>query len=283
MDPRPIGIFDSGLGGLTAARALEALLPGEDLIYFGDSANAPYGTRSLEELERLATANASFLAGFGVKTVLVACGTVSSTVIGQVAERFPFPLMGVVEAPCRAAASAARGGRIAVAATEASIRGGAYVRTLRSIDPALELFPKACQSLVSVVEAGHFRPGDPEAEAAVAAELGPVRDFAPDVLLLGCTHFPLLREIIAAYLGGGVTLIDVCRETALSMKNALTAADALSERERGERQWFTSGDPELFSRYAEFFLGRPVRARQHVNEVLSLTRMKPEKHIASVQ
>ena len=270
MDPRPIGIFDSGLGGLTAARALEALLPGEDLIYFGDSANAPYGTRSAEELDRLATANAAFLGGFDVKAVLVACGTVSSTVIGQVAARFPFPLLGVVEAPCRAAAAATRSGRIAIAATDASIRGGAYLRALRGLDPALELFPKACQSLVAAVEAGHFRPGDRAAEDAVAAELGPVRDFAPDVLLLGCTHFPLLGETISAYLGGGVTLIDVGRETALAMRGALAASDALAERDVGRRSWFTSGDPALFSRYAEMFLGHPVRAEQHVNATTSL-------------
>ena len=262
MDPRPIGIFDSGLGGLTAARALEALLPGEDLIYFGDSANAPYGTRSTAELEALATENARFLAGFDVKAVLVACGTVSSTVIGTVAEKFPFPLLGVVDAPCREAAAATRTGRIAVAATEASIRSGAYVRALRREGAGPDLFPKACQSLVPLVEAGHFSPGDPVAEAAVAAELGPIRDFGPDVLILGCTHFPLLRELISAYLGEGVRLVDVGWAAAAALRGVLEEAGALAERGRGERAWYTSGDPVLFSRYAGTFLGRPIRARR---------------------
>ncbi|MBR1660440.1 MAG: glutamate racemase [Oscillospiraceae bacterium] len=267
MDPRPIGIFDSGLGGLTAAKALEALLPGEDLIYFGDSANAPYGVRDPVSLETLATANAAFLAEFDVKAVLVACGTVSSTVIGRVREKFPFPLFDVVNAPCRAAAHLSRGGRIAVAATETSIRSGAFVRALRETDPKLTVFPKACQSLVAAVEAGHFQAGDPAAAAAVAAEMGPIRDFGPDTLLLGCTHFPLLREAIAAYLGGDVALVGVGEEAAKALRDHLKAGGMLAERERGSRRWFTSGDPAEFARSAEVFLGHPVSPEQHINSV----------------
>ncbi|MBR1659076.1 MAG: aspartate/glutamate racemase family protein, partial [Oscillospiraceae bacterium] len=183
MDARPIGLFDSGLGGLTAARTLEQLLPGEDLIYFGDSANAPYGVRPLPELRRLAEANTDFLLGFGVKAILVACGTVSSTVLDAVRRSCPVPMFDVVGPACAAVAESGAQ-RVAVAATDATIRSGAFDRALRSRNPALEVLSKACQSLVQTVEQGHFRPGDPEAEAAVARELAPVRRFRPQALLL---------------------------------------------------------------------------------------------------
>ena len=267
MDPRPIGIFDSGLGGLTAAKALEKILPGENLIYFGDSANAPYGVRSSAELERMATANAAFLASFDVKAVLVACGTVSSTVIGRVREKFSFPLFGVVDAPCRAASALTKTGRVAVAATEASIRSGAFARALKAQNPALEVFPKACQSLVSTVEAGHFSAGDPIAEAAVAAELEPIRAFCPDTLMLGCTHFPLLHDAIAAYMGPGVALVNVSEETAKALRDDLIEHDLCSDREIGDRRWFTSGSTEEFARYAGLFLGHAVTPERHVNSL----------------
>ena len=158
MDPRPIGIFDSGLGGLTAARTLEELLPGETLIYFGDSANAPYGIRTREQLLALAGANTDFLLRFDVKAILVACGTVSSTVIGRVRERCAVPMFDVLEAACRGAA-ALGAKRVAVTATEATVKSGAFPRRLGELDGTMEVFSKACQSLVAAVEAGHFRRG----------------------------------------------------------------------------------------------------------------------------
>ena len=264
MDPRPIGIFDSGLGGLTAAAALERILPGENLIYFGDSANAPYGVRSLEELEAMATANARFLASFDVKAVLVACGTVSSTVIGSVQKKFPFPLFGVVEAPCRAAVRTAPGGRIAVAATEVSIRSGAFARRLKELDGAVTVFPKACQSLVRVVEAGRFSAGDPEAKRAVAEELESVKAFRPEVLMLGCTHFPLLREAIADFMGPEVSLLSVSEATADQLRDYLTERGMLSGGDSGVRRWFTSGSAEDFARHAGAFLGHPVTPERHI-------------------
>lgn len=266
MDTRPIGIFDSGLGGLTAAKMLEGILPGENLIYFGDSANAPYGTRSREELAALATANAAFLQRFGVKAILVACGTVSSTVIDAVARQFPeIPFFGVLEAPC--ATAAAKGGRVAVAATEATIRSGAYARRLKELNPEVEVFSKACQSLVATVERGHFCPGDPFAERAVEEELAPIRDFAPDTLMLACTHFPLLAEVIAEYMGPKVRLLSVGAETAWALQKYLWKNGLLSGMETGERRWFTSGSTAEFSEFAEIFLGHKVTPEQHVNKI----------------
>lgn len=266
MDPRPIGIFDSGLGGLTAAKALEEILPGENLIYFGDSANAPYGTRSREELLALAKANAAFLQRFGVKAILVACGTVSSNVLDVVERQFPIPFFGVLDAACAAAAAETKTGRVAVAATEATIRSGAYERRLKAIDPGLEVFSKACQSLVITVERGHFCPGDPFAAAAVAEELKAIRDFGPDTLMLACTHFPLLSELIADYLGPGVRLLSVGAETAWALKAYLRDNGMLSGMETGERRWFTSGGLAEFSEHAEIFLGHKIRPEKHVNQ-----------------
>lgn len=260
MDVRPIGIFDSGLGGLTGVRALERLLPGEDLIYFGDSANAPYGTRSVEELRRLALANAAFLNRFDVKAVLVACGTVSSNAMEPLRERFDFPFFSVLEPPCREAAAVTETGRVAVAATDATIRSGAFDRCLRTLDPEgrLQVFSKSCQSLVRTVEAGHFRPGDPVAERAVAEELAAIRDFGPDTVILACTHFPLLEDVIRAYLGPKVGLISVGASAAAALAEDLAARDALNTKEQGTRRFFTSGDPEEFSRLAEMFLGHQI-------------------------
>lgn len=262
MDQRPIGIFDSGLGGLTAAKALEEILPGENLIYFGDSANAPYGVREKDELLALGTANAAFLSSFDVKAILVACGTVSSNVLDTVKARFPVPFFGVLDAPCAAAANCSAG-RVAVAATEATIRSGAFERRLKSLRPGLEVFSEACQSLVVTVERGHFCPGDPVAEAAVAEELAPIRAFRPDTLVLACTHFPLLRGAIAEYMGGDVTLLDVGAEAAKALKAYLAENGLLARRERASHRWFTSGSLAEFSESAEIFLGHKVRPEAH--------------------
>jgi len=267
MDQRPIGVFDSGLGGLTAAKTIEALLPGENLIYFGDSRNAPYGTRTKPELLALATANAAFLRSFDCKAVLIACGTVSSNVMAPLAERYPgLPLFGVIDAACDRAAALAGTGRIAVAATEATVRSGAFEQALRRRCPAAELYSKPCQSLVAMAEQGHFAADDPLARRAVETELAPIRTWRPDVLLLACTHFPLFRDAIADYMGPGTALLSVGEETAKALAEALRARDALADRALGKRRWFTSGPTAEFERLGAVFLGHPIIAEQHINQ-----------------
>ena len=262
MDQRPIGIFDSGLGGLTAAKALAEIMPGENLIYFGDSANAPYGTRPRSELVQLAAANAAFLQRFDCKAVLVACGTVSSNAMDVLHGKFDVPFFGVIDAACRSAAAQTRTKRVAVIATEATIKSGAFAAKLMQLDGSLEVFSKACQSLVTVAEEGHFAPGDAVGTAAVAEELAPVRAWHPDVLIMACTHFPLLQEIVADYMGSEVRLLSVGEETARALKTYLTENDMLAARTAGECRWFTSGDPARFSECAEVFLGCPIRAER---------------------
>ncbi len=270
MDQRPIGVFDSGLGGLTAARTLEEILPGENLIYFGDSRNAPYGVRPRDELMHLAEANARFLCAFDCKAILVACGTVSSNVLDELAERFPeLPFFGVVDAACDRAAACSTGGRIAVAATEATIRSGAFTRALLARRPDAAVLPKACQSLVALAEQGHFSADDPLACEAVDREFGDLRAQCPDTVLLACTHFPLFRESIAACFGPAVTLLSVGEETAYALRESLSARGMLAERAEGERRWFTSGSPAEFERLGAAFLGHPISAETHVHQELA--------------
>ena len=257
MDVRPIGIFDSGLGGLTAAKALEELLPGESLVYFGDSANAPYGTRSREELLSLACANAAFLQRFRVKLILAACGTVSSTVIEQVRARCGVPIVDVV-APAVAAVAALRPQRVAIAATAATVASGAFERRLREALPEAALFSKACQELVITVERGHFCPGDPFAEEAVARSLEAVKRWQPEILVLGCTHFPLLERTIAAYLGPEVRLLSVSEEAVRALDGILRRDGLRSGQREGTRRYFTSGSLPDFAEYAEIFLGHKI-------------------------
>ena len=265
MDPRPIGIFDSGLGGLTAAKTLEEILPCEDLIYFGDSRNAPYGTRTRDELAKLACANAGFLRSFDCKAILVACGTVSSNVMDVLSEHNPgLPIFGVVDAACIRAAAVTKTGRVAVAATETTIRSGAFTKALKDRNGEVQVIAKSCQSLVALAERGHFSSDDPEAVAAVAREFAPIRAQDPDTLLLACTHFPLFRDTIADYMGSDITLLSVGEESAHALKRTLTERNMLADRPMGRHSWYTSGNTDEFEKNAAIFLGYSVHAAQYI-------------------
>lgn len=261
MDQRPIGVFDSGLGGLTAAKVLEETLPFENLIYFGDTANMPYGPRDREDIARLAVRNAEFLLRYDVKAILVACGTVSSNALELLRERFDVPFFGVIEPAAVSAAESTETGRVGVIATEASIRSGAYQRALGSQGKGLRVFASACPSFVPLVESGHFDAKDSLVKAAVEEELRGMKKAGVDTLILGCTHYPLLGEAIGDYMGDDVQLISSGGEAALALGAYLHREDRLSaSREKGLRRWFTSGDTALFSRSAEVFLGHSLKA-----------------------
>ena len=261
MDRRAIGIFDSGLGGLTAARVLEDILPYENLIYFGDTANMPYGPRSREDIVRLARQNARLLQSRGVKAILVACGTVSSNAMEILREAFDIPFFGVIEPAVLAAAEATESGRVGVIATEASIRSGAYKRALEGCGKALRVFERACPSFVPLVEGGHFSPRDDLVKAAVEEELRELKKAGVDTLILGCTHFPLLEEAIGEYMGGDVQLVSSGGEAALALADFLRQEDMLTDsREKGKRIWLTSGDAGSFAQSAAVFLGHELAA-----------------------
>ena len=249
MDQRPIGVFDSGSGGLTAVREIRSILPFENIIYFGDTSRVPYGGRSAEILLRYARQDVHFLRSFDVKALLVACGTVSTNAL-----------------PVLAAAAATRNKRVGLIATAASVRSGAYERCLAALDGAIQVYVKACPLFVPLVENGRFRPGDPVIETVAREYLEPLRATGIDTLILGCTHYPLLTEIIADIMGPGVTLIDSGAAAARVLRQTLSDRGALAQRDHGTLTLYASDQPEDFGALAGQFLRRPLEsAVQHVD------------------
>ena len=262
MDTRPIGVFDSGLGGLTAVRVLRRILPEEDLIYFGDTARVPYGGRARETLLKYARQDVRFLRTFDLKAILIACGTVSTTSLEALQAENALPIVGVVEPTCRRALLVTRRKKVGVIATLASIRSGAYEAALRRLDPAVEVFGKACPLFVPLVENGRVDRGDVVIETVAREYLEPLLDIGIDTLILGCTHYPLLEEIIGDVCGPGVTLVSAGEESAFELKRMLKAQGLRGpEGRQGEASFFVSDEAEDFQRIASVFLQEDL---QHV-------------------
>ena len=254
MDQRPIGVFDSGSGGLTAVREIRSILPSENIIYFGDTSRVPYGGRSAEILLRYARQDVHFLRSFDVKALLVACGTVSTNALPVLAAENDIPVLGVVKPSCAAAAAATRNKRVGLIATAASVRSGAYERCLAALDGAIQVYVKACPLFVPLVENGRFRPGDPVIETVAREYLEPLRATGIDTLILGCTHYPLLMDVIGSVMGPAVTLINASEEAAWDLKRALRDADLLSPGPGGEATLYASDQPSDFRTVAQQFL-----------------------------
>lgn len=258
MDQRAIGVFDSGLGGLTAVRHLQDLLPNENIIYFGDTGRVPYGTRSRETIRRYTEEDCRLLLERDVKFIIAACGTVSS-VAPDLLEQLPVPAIGVVSPTAQAAVAATRNKRIGILGTAATIRSASFEKAVLALDPTIEVTATPCPLFVSLVESGWIAEDDEVAIPMVRRYLSDVKAAGVDTLILGCTHFPLLAPIIRAELGDNVTLIDSGRETAALCAKVLRETDALADRESGSAQFYVSDQPEGFSRVAEIFLGKSVR------------------------
>lgn len=252
MDQRCIGVFDSGLGGLTAIRELKRVLPKENIIYFGDTGRVPYGTRSDAAIIKYTRQDINFLKRFHVKTILVACGTVSSVGLPPLREEYPgLPLVGVVEVAAQAAAAATKNGKVAVLGTNGTIRSGSYQAELNRINPEIRSVGKACPLFVPLVENGHT---DGEIARLVVEEyLEEVIRFGADTIILGCTHYPLLKNVIERTVGGGVTLIDVGAQAARFVAEDLRAKDMLAENE-GSVSYYVSDDVENFAELGSLFL-----------------------------
>ena len=258
MNDRPIGVFDSGLGGLTAVKKLRQVLPGENIIYLGDTGRVPYGTRSKDTIIKYAREDIAFLRRHDIKAIVVACGTVSTTALEAVAPDYPLPILGVVVPAARKAASITKNGKIGLIGTQASIRSGAYDRVIRSCLPSAQVFANPCPLFVPLVEAGRVRPGDVVIETVVAEYLAPLKDAGVDTLILGCTHYPLLSDVIGNFMGPGVSLIDTGAAAAEYVAGQLRAADMLSDRAAGETRYFVTDAPEGFAHLASLFLERDV-------------------------
>lgn len=258
-DPRAIGVFDSGIGGLTAVRELFARLPHESIVYFGDTARLPYGNKSGETVTRFSLEIGAFLARRDVKCVVVACATASSHALAALRERLGVPVVGAIEPAARAAVAASPNRRVGVIGTLATIGSQAYDRALHALDPAIEVRSRACPLFVPLVEEGWL---DRPVTRMVAEEyLADVRDAAPDALILGCTHYPLLAPLLAQVMGRAVRLVDAGAEAAAATAALLAERGALAPAGAVPRhQFFLSDEPRRrsFARVAESFLGREL-------------------------
>lgn len=255
MDNRPVGVFDSGLGGLTAVRAIQRLLPRQDIIYLGDTARVPYGNRSAEVITKYALANARHLLRYDISALVVACGTVSTVALNALKESSPVPVLGVVGPTCAAAVKASKNKRVGIIGTSATVSSGAYEREIAALDDSVRVFSAACPLLVPLVENGRFQRGDSVAETVVAEYLAPIRDMGVDTLLLGCTHYPLLKDIIADFMEGA-TLIDAGESVAGELAELLPQPD--TDR-TGSALYLVTDGADSFSRYAEIFLQNPTK------------------------
>ena len=257
MDDRPIGMFDSGVGGLTVARALIDLLPYENLVYVGDTARGPFGPLPLETVRRYAFEIIHDLTARDVKLVVVACNTATAAALAPARAQFRVPLVGVIEPGVRAAIRATRNGRIGVVGTVGTVASGAYDAAAEATRSGVQLFSTACPRFVEFVESGQL--DGSEVRAAAAGYLEPLRAAGVDTLVLGCTHYPLLARVIADAIGRDVVLISSADETAFEVHHLLEGTGQL--RTSGDpafRCFVSSGDPEVFARLGARFLGPEV-------------------------
>lgn len=266
MDPRPIGVCDSGLGGLTAVRRLRQVLPEEDIVFLGDTGRLPYGGRSPETILRYAKEDLAFLLGQNVKAVVVACGTVSSIALPLLKE-LPVPVRGVVEGAAKRASAVTKNRRVGILGTEAAIRAGAYVRALRALCPEVRTLAVACPRFVPLIEAGHTDPEDAPLRAAAEEYLEPIRDFGADAVILGCTHYPLISAAIRDCLREQTALVDVAAEAVDGLKRLLAEQGALCRRSgKGSLNCHVTGSPEHFAALAGRFL--PEEGHFSVRQIL---------------
>ena len=254
MSVQPIGVFDSGLGGLTAVKQLRAIMPHENIVYFGDTGRVPYGNRSVSTIRRYATQDANFLLSNNVKMVIAACGTVSSTA-GDIGENLPVPYTGVIAPTAKAAALATKNGKIGVIGTRATVLSCSYKKEIEKIDSNLQVFQKECPLFVPIVEEGFFSPDDPIARLTVERYLEVLKKEQVDTIILGCTHYPILKAVIGEYVGQDVKLIDSGKETARYASKVLAEKSLLNTSEEpGQCDFFVSDRTEGFSRSASVFL-----------------------------
>lgn len=259
MDNRPIGVLDSGVGGLTALRTLAESMTNESFIYFGDSGRMPYGDKSPREIIFMTRQVADFLLSFDVKLILCACGTISVTALPVLLRELNVPVLGVVEPAAFDAARATKNRRVGVIATEASIAGGAFEKAIRYIDPEIEVISIACPKFAPMVESGRFSKEDELVRRTVSDQLEGFIGSGIDTLILGCTHYPLLAPAIDDFFEGKVTLISSGHAAAKAVVSYLEEKNLRAVPDRkGEETFYTSGDGAAFSGVARLFLGRSI-------------------------
>ncbi len=254
----PIGIFDSGIGGLTVVKHIVDALPNENIVYFGDTARVPYGSKSNDTVIEYAIQDAAFLMEFGVKAIVVACNTASSVAIPDLRKKFNVPVIDMIEPGAKYGLGYTSNNRIGVIGTRATINNNAYSLRINDINSSVEVFEQACPLFVPFAEEGWV---DHPATRAVAAEyLKPLKEAGIDTLILGCTHYPILRKIIQEEVGKEIKLVDSGIAASYSVVKELTELDLLNPSSSpGSHQYFVSDLPTTFSYVASLFLGKEIK------------------------
>ena len=253
----PIGIFDSGIGGLTVAKRIISMLPNENIIYFGDTARVPYGTKSNDTVIEYSLQDAQFLINKNVKLIIVACNTASSVAISKLKEKFDIPIIGMIEPGAHLAISSTKNGKVGVIGTNSTISNKAYSNEVKRLNKDLEIIEKPCPLFVPVAEEGWL---DHAATKLIAQEyLQDLVDFGVDTVILGCTHYPLLSEVIQNVMGNDVTLIDSGYAASLNVENYLNGRGVRNDSNQlGTHYFYVSDLPDKFKSVAERFLGTEV-------------------------
>jgi glutamate racemase len=263
VDPRPVGVFDSGVGGLTVLHECLVTMPHEDFVYLGDHARLPYGPRPLDEVRRFAREIGSYLQGQGVKLVVNACNTATSAALPQLQEELAVPVVGVITPEAHAAVQATRNRRIGLMATEGTVAAGRYAELVRALDAGAEFFPVACPRLVPLIESDD--PFGVETTEAVRQYAAPLKEAGVDTVILGCTHYPLIRPIFQRVFGRDVTLVFSAEETAREVAETLARKGYENDSAReGSYRFLTTGDPDAFRVMGARFLQLPIAEVEHV-------------------
>ena len=256
MKLKPIGIFDSGVGGLTVMSEVAKLLPGEDIIYFGDTARVPYGSKSKEAVSRFSQEICEFLLKKKVKLIIVACNTASAFALDKL-QKLPVPVLGVIAPGAMAALEGTKNNRIGVIGTHGTIQSGSYIKAIKKLNSRVNVFSNACPLFVPLVEEGWLT--KPATYEIAKEYIAPLKAKKIDSLVLGCTHYPLLKKVIGDVAGKGVKLIDSASATAVCAKDILKEKNMLSTKKRGSYKFFVSDAPEKFKSVGEKFLGRRIQ------------------------
>lgn len=249
-----IGVFDSGIGGLTVVRSIVEAMPNENIIYFGDTAHVPYGTRSEEQIKEYVKNDVKFLSSFNIKAVVIACNTADSIAKETVEKLYDLPFYGVVKPASEKAVKTTENGKIGVIATSATVNSGAYEKAIYSAADDVQVMSVPCPLLVPLVENNRYKKNDNVIETVLKEYLAPLKEWGADTLVLGCTHYPLLSDVISDILPG-VTLISSSVEAANVLKADLEKKGMLNDSEGGKKEYYVSDSPELFEKTAITFLG----------------------------